>query len=121
MSETRKLLAILIADIVGYSRLAGADEDRTLSRLRGLRSDLIDLRHRQTKGTETDMLGLTLPRPHSDSNDRSTSIVLTRKRRQAKDMSQLKYDRWAGKAASDFRFFQECRSGAAQGAQPRRQ
>jgi TolB-like protein len=28
--------------VVGYSRLAGADEDRTLSRLRGLRSDLID-------------------------------------------------------------------------------
>jgi TolB-like protein/class 3 adenylate cyclase/Tfp pilus assembly protein PilF len=42
MSETRKLVAILVADVVGYSRLAGADEDRTLARLRGLRSDLID-------------------------------------------------------------------------------
>ena len=42
MSETRKLAAILVADVVGYSRLAGADEDRTLSRLRGLRSDLTD-------------------------------------------------------------------------------
>src|ERR1700731_2923054 len=42
MSETRKLAAILVADVVGYSRLAGADEDRTRSRLRGLRSDLID-------------------------------------------------------------------------------
>ena len=42
MSETRKIAAILVADIVGYSRLAGADEDRTLSRLRGLRGDLID-------------------------------------------------------------------------------
>jgi adenylate cyclase len=42
MSETRKLAAILVADVVGYRRLAGADEDRTLSRLRGLRSDLID-------------------------------------------------------------------------------
>ena len=42
MSETRKLAAILVADVVGYSRLAGADEDRTLVRLRGLRSDLID-------------------------------------------------------------------------------
>ena len=42
MAETRKLAAILVADVVGYSRLAGADEDRTLSRLRGLRSDLID-------------------------------------------------------------------------------
>ena len=42
MSETRKLAAILGADVVGYSRLAGADEERTLARLRALRSDLID-------------------------------------------------------------------------------
>src|SRR5580698_1153017 len=42
MSETRKLAAILVADVVGYSRLAGTDEDRTLARLRGLRGDLID-------------------------------------------------------------------------------
>jgi adenylate cyclase len=42
MSETRKLAAILVADIVGYSRLAGADEDRILARLRTLRSDVID-------------------------------------------------------------------------------
>jgi TolB-like protein len=42
MSETRKLAAILVSDIVGYSRLAGADEERTLARVRGLRSDLID-------------------------------------------------------------------------------
>jgi class 3 adenylate cyclase/TolB-like protein/Tfp pilus assembly protein PilF len=42
VSEVRKLAAILVADVVGYSRLTGADEDRTLARLRGLRSDLID-------------------------------------------------------------------------------
>jgi adenylate cyclase len=42
MSETRKIAAIQVADVVGYSRLAGADEDRTLARLRALRSDLID-------------------------------------------------------------------------------
>ena len=42
MSETRKLAAILVADVVGYSRLTGADEDRILARLRALRSDLID-------------------------------------------------------------------------------
>jgi TolB-like protein/class 3 adenylate cyclase len=42
MGGTRKIAAILVADIVGYSRLAGTDEDRTLSRLRGLRTDLID-------------------------------------------------------------------------------
>src|ERR1700752_5105509 len=42
MAGTRKIAGILVADIVGFSRLAGADEDRTLSRLRGLRSDLFD-------------------------------------------------------------------------------
>ena len=42
MAETRKIAAILVADIVGYSRLAGADEEGTLARLRALRSDLID-------------------------------------------------------------------------------
>ena len=42
MSESRKLAAILAIDVVGYSRLAGADEDRTLARLRTLRSDLVD-------------------------------------------------------------------------------
>jgi adenylate cyclase len=42
MAETRKLAAILVADVVGYSRLVAADEDRTLARLRGLRSDLTD-------------------------------------------------------------------------------
>jgi TolB-like protein/class 3 adenylate cyclase/Tfp pilus assembly protein PilF len=42
VTESRKLAAILVADVVGYSRLAGADEDRILARLRALRSDLID-------------------------------------------------------------------------------
>ncbi|WP_426437232.1 adenylate/guanylate cyclase domain-containing protein [Bradyrhizobium genosp. P] len=42
MSDTRKITAILAADIVGYSRLTSTDEDRTLARLRTLQSDLID-------------------------------------------------------------------------------
>src|SRR6202140_1577591 len=42
MGETRRLAAILAADVVGFSRMTGADEDRTLARLRSLRSDLID-------------------------------------------------------------------------------
>jgi adenylate cyclase len=42
VTETRKLAAILVYDVVGYSRLAGVDEERTLARLRTLRSDLID-------------------------------------------------------------------------------
>jgi adenylate cyclase len=42
VSGTRKLAAILVSDVVGYSRLASTDEDRILARLRTLRSDLID-------------------------------------------------------------------------------
>ena len=42
MSETRKLAAIIVTDIVGFSRLAGADEQRTLARLRALRGDLVE-------------------------------------------------------------------------------
>jgi branched-chain amino acid transport system substrate-binding protein len=42
VAETRKLAAIVVFDMVGYSRLAGSDEERTLARLRALRSDLID-------------------------------------------------------------------------------
>jgi adenylate cyclase len=42
MPEHRKLAAILAADVAGYSKLAAADEERTLARLRALRSDLID-------------------------------------------------------------------------------
>jgi TolB-like protein/class 3 adenylate cyclase/Tfp pilus assembly protein PilF len=42
LAKSRKLAAILAADVVGFSRLAGTDEDRTLARLRALRSDVID-------------------------------------------------------------------------------
>jgi class 3 adenylate cyclase len=38
----RRLAAILAADMVGYSRLMAADEARTLSRLKALRTDLLD-------------------------------------------------------------------------------
>ena len=42
MAETRKIAAILAADVVGFSRMACADEDGTLARLRILRAELID-------------------------------------------------------------------------------
>src|SRR5271170_6120612 len=42
MAESRKIAAILAADVVGFSRMTGADEDGTLARLRALRGDLID-------------------------------------------------------------------------------
>lgn len=42
MSETRNIAAILVSDAVGYSRPAGAEEERILARLRRLPSDLVD-------------------------------------------------------------------------------
>jgi adenylate cyclase len=42
MAATRRLAAILAADVVGYSRLIGADEAGTLQRLRAIRVELID-------------------------------------------------------------------------------
>ena len=42
MSEGRKVAAILVADVVGYSRLTNLDEEATLALLRSLRSDLFD-------------------------------------------------------------------------------
>src|SRR5262247_4394580 len=44
MTQTRRLAAILAADIAGYSRLMGADEEGTLERLKALRRELIDPR-----------------------------------------------------------------------------
>ncbi len=40
MSQTRRLAAILAADVAGYSRLMGADEEGTLERLKALRREL---------------------------------------------------------------------------------
>jgi adenylate cyclase len=42
MSQTRRLAAILAADVAGYSRLMGADEEGTLERLTALRHELLD-------------------------------------------------------------------------------
>ena len=42
MTQTRRLAAILAADVAGYSRLMGADEEGTLERLKALRRELVD-------------------------------------------------------------------------------
>src|SRR5215831_6810750 len=42
MPTTRRLAAILAADVAGYSRLMGADEEGTLERLRAIRTELIE-------------------------------------------------------------------------------
>jgi hypothetical protein len=44
MSTTRRLAAILAADVAGYSRLIGADEEGTLGRLKAVRAELVDPR-----------------------------------------------------------------------------
>jgi len=50
MSQTRRLAAILAADVAGYSRLIGADESGTLNRLRSIRSDIIDPKIAEHRG-----------------------------------------------------------------------
>src|SRR5215510_9598548 len=41
-ATVRRLAAILAADVAGYSRLMGADEEGTLERLKTLRRELVD-------------------------------------------------------------------------------
>jgi adenylate cyclase len=42
MTQTRRLAAILAADVAGYSRLMGTDEEGTLNRLRAIRAEVVD-------------------------------------------------------------------------------
>src|ERR1700756_1965084 len=50
MSQTRRLAALLAADVAGYSRLIGADEGGTLERLRALRRELLDPKIAEHRG-----------------------------------------------------------------------
>jgi TolB-like protein/class 3 adenylate cyclase len=50
MSQTRRLAAILAADVAGYSRLMGADEEGTLERLKALRRELLDTKIAEHRG-----------------------------------------------------------------------
>jgi adenylate cyclase len=50
MSQTRRLAAILAADVAGYSRLMGVDEGGTLERLKALRRELLDPRIAEHRG-----------------------------------------------------------------------
>jgi len=50
MTQTRRLAAILAADVAGYSRLMGANEEGTLNRLRSIRAELIDLKITEHRG-----------------------------------------------------------------------
>src|SRR5205823_4174023 len=46
----RRLAAILAADVAGYSRLIGADEEGTLNRLRAIRAEVIDPKITEHRG-----------------------------------------------------------------------
>jgi len=46
----RRLAAVLAADVAGYSRLIGADEEGTLARLKGIRADLVDPKIAENRG-----------------------------------------------------------------------
>ena len=50
MTANRRLAAILAADVAGYSRLMGADEEGTLERLKALRRELLDPRIAEHRG-----------------------------------------------------------------------
>ena len=50
MTATRRLAAILAADVAGYSRLIGADEEGTLERLKAIRAELIDPKISEDRG-----------------------------------------------------------------------
>ena len=50
MASTRRLAAILAADVAGYSRLMGADEEGTLERLKAVRQQLIDPKIAEHRG-----------------------------------------------------------------------
>src|SRR3984893_145223 len=50
MTATRRLAAILAADVAGYSRLIGADESGTLNRLRSIHTDVIDPKITEHRG-----------------------------------------------------------------------
>jgi adenylate cyclase len=50
MSQMRRLTAILAADVAGYSRLMGADEEGTHERLKGHLRELVDPKIAEHRG-----------------------------------------------------------------------
>jgi class 3 adenylate cyclase len=70
MSQTRRLAAIFAADVAGYSRLMGADEEGTLERLKALRRELLDPKIAEHHGAASPRprwwnLGASVRRPAS--------------------------------------------------------
>ena len=90
MAETRKLAAILAADVVGFSRLTGADEDRKLARLRALpgflRFSKIESSSRARFSAENQKR-----RKYNGCNNRGVLLVFG---------SLASFDRWRGRSTA---------------------
>ena len=83
MSQTRRLAAILAADVAGYSRLMGADQEGTLERLKALRRELLDPKiaaHRGRIVTTTGMASTSLFAPDRERTNPDLRIFEHRKR-----------------------------------------
>ena len=74
----RRLAAILVADVVGYSRLVRVDEEGTIAALKTLRADLIDPRLKQHNGRIVKLMGE--PQKMSDG-DRHLSLRVNQHRK----------------------------------------
>jgi adenylate cyclase len=57
MTTSRRPAAILGADVVGYSRLMGADDEGTLHRLQAVRADIVDPAVAEYRGRIFNMTG----------------------------------------------------------------
>ena len=77
MPAVRRLAAILAADVAGYSRLMGADEEGTLSRLKALRAEVIDPKIAEHRCGGEFCFGL---REHGPQRDRDRKGGATKKR-----------------------------------------
>ena len=69
MSQTRRLAAILAADVAGYSRLMGTDEDGMLERLKALRHELLDPKIAEHRGPPRQNRGRRAPYAGNDETE----------------------------------------------------
>jgi adenylate cyclase len=96
MNLTRRLAAILVADVAGYSRLMGADEEGTLERLQALRRELLDPKISEYRGriVKTTGDGLLIEFPSVVDAVRC-AVEVQRARWPSETPGRPRNDRWA--------------------------
>jgi class 3 adenylate cyclase len=77
MTASRRLAAILAADVAGYSRLMGADEEGTLERLKALRRELLDPKIAEHRGRIVKTTGDGLLVEFAKCGGRQADMVVT--------------------------------------------